>query len=182
MIENYILISNKIDNYLKKENKEVMKLKVESYNELLKKLNKEINDLMQKTQNQQINFNSLKYIFYEISSKEDMISIFGQDILKYHLINDINTKLKSSINFIEKTMEDLINKNNPFNLDSKYYDELVNMKIIELPKRVNNKNKEKTIIIGGHEISQAILTKRRKNIFSLYKEKEKEEKEGDYFY
>ena len=182
MIENYILISNKIDNYLKKENKEVMKLKVESYNELLKKLNKEINDLMQKTQNQQINFNSLKYIFYEISSKEDMISIFGQDILKYHLINDINTKLKSSIKVIEKTMEDLINKNNPFNLDSKYYDELVNMKIIELPKRVNNKNKEKTIIIGGHEISQAILTKRRKNIFSLYKEKEKEEKEGDDFY
>ena len=73
-------------------------------------------------------------------------------------------------------MEDLINKDNPFNLDNKYYHELINMKIIELPKKEEeDKEKKKTsIIIGGHEISQAILSKRRKNIFSILLEREKE--------
>ena len=58
------------------------------------------------------------------------------------------------------------------------------MKIIELPKKEEEEEKDKkiNIVIGGHEISQSILNKRRKNIFSLYKEKEKEELEQNDYY
>ena len=181
MIDNYYIISNKIESYLKKENKEILKLKIESYNELLNKLNEEINDLISRKHYNKININNLENIFNEINSKEDMISIFSKDILRYHLINEINIKIKSSIKIIEKIVEDLINKDNPFNLDNKYYHELINMKIIELPKKEEeDKEKKKTsIIIGGHEISQAILSKRRKNIFSLLLEREKEGYDDD---
>ena len=104
--------------------------------------------------------------------------------MKYHIINEINTKIKSSIKLIEKEIEELVGKEIPFNLNNQFYEELINMKIIELPKKEEDTEKDKriSIVIGGHEISQSILNKRRKNIFSLYKEKEKEELEQDEYY
>jgi hypothetical protein len=186
MIDKYIDISNKVENYLNnKENEEVIKLKIESYNELLLKLNNEINHLMANAKFKKINFKSLESIFNEINNKEELISFFNKEILKYHIINEINTKIKSSIKLIEKEIEELIGKEIPFNLSNQFYEELINMKIIELPKK-EDEEKEKdnriTIVIGGHEISKSILNKRRKNIFSLYKEKEKEEQEQDGYY
>ena len=185
MIDKYIDISNKVEAYLNnKENEEIIKLKIESYNELLLKLNNEINNLMANAKFKKINFNSLENIFNEINNKEELISIFNKEILKYHIINEINIKIKSSIKLIEKEIEELVGKEIPFNLNNQFYEELINMKIIELPKKEEDEEKDNriSIVIGGHEISQSILNKRRKNIFSLYKEKEKEELEQDENY
>ena len=104
--------------------------------------------------------------------------------MKYHIINEINIKIKSSIKLIEKEIEELVGKEIPFNLNNQFYEELINMKIIELPKKEEDEEKDNriSIVIGGHEVSQSILNKRRKNIFSLYKEKEKEELEQDENY
>jgi hypothetical protein len=185
MIDKYIDISNKVEAYLNnKENEEIIKLKIESYNELLLKLNNEINNLMANAKFKKINFNSLENIFNEINNKEELISIFNKEILKYHIINEINIKIKSSIKLIEKEIEELVGKEIPFNLNNQFYEELINMKIIELPKKEEDEEKDNriSIVIGGHEVSQSILNKRRKNIFSLYKEKEKEELEQDENY
>jgi hypothetical protein len=185
MIDKYILISNKVENYLNnKENEEIIKLKIESYNELLLKLNNEINNLIINTKFKKINFNNLENIFNEINNKEELISAFNKEILKYHILHEINTKLKSSIKLIEKEIEDLVGKEIPFNLSNQYYEELINMKIIELPKKEEDEEKDQriSIVIGGREVSQSILNKRRKNIFSLYKEKEKEELEQNKYY
>lgn len=185
MIDKYVNISNKVEKYLNnKENEEIIKLKIESYNELLLKLNNEINNLMTNAKFKKINFNNLENILNEINNKEELISIFNKEILKYHIINEINTKIKSSIKLIEKEIEELVGKEIPFNLNNQFYEELINMKIIELPKKEEDTEKDKriSIVIGGHEISQSILNKRRKNIFSLYKEKEKEELEQDEYY
>ena len=76
---------------------------------------------------------------------------------------------------MEKIINGLNNKDNPFNLDNKYYDELIKMKIIESKKKEIKKEERESIIIGGHEISKNILTKRRGNIYGIVKEKEKEE-------
>ena len=131
-----------------------------------------------------IDFNMLENIFNDISNKEELISIFNKEILKYHIIHEINTKIKSSINLIKKEIEELLGKEVPFNLSNNFYEELINMKIIEMHKKEENEEKDNrtSIIIGGHEVRQSILNKRRKNIFSLYKEKEKEKLEQEEYY
>ena len=113
-----------------------------------------------------------------------MISAFNKEILKYQIIHEINTKIKSSIKLFEKELEELVGKEIPFNLSNQCYEELINMKIIELPKKEEDEEKDQriSIVIGGREVSQSILNKRRKNIFSLYKEKEKEELEQNKYY
>ena len=161
------------------------KLDILSYSSL----SKEKEEFMDKYQQmidkfKKINFNSLENIFNEINNKEELISIFNKEILKYHIINEINIKIKSSIKLIEKEIEELAGKEIPFNLNNQFYEELINMKIIELPKKEEDEEKDQriSIVIGGREVSQSILNKRRKNIFSLYKEKEKEELEQDENY
>ena len=168
MIDKYILITNQIEIYLnKKRFGERKELNIKNYNILLNKLNQEIIDLKEKTRNKNIDFNDLESIFDEISIKEEMLLNFKKNILKYYIINEINIKINSSIKLLEKILDELTNKNNSFNLDNKYYKELINMKIIQpLKNKKEEKDERKQIIIGGRRISRDILCKRRKNIFS----------------
>ena len=170
MIDKYISVSNQITDILNKD--EILERKyydIKNYNTLLNDINDEIKELKEKTKNKNINFNILENIFNEISRKEEMMIIFNKKILKYYIMNEINTKIISTMNIIEKIIDELVCKDNYFNLDSKYYEELKNMKIIETKKKnkqekVKDKDDRQTIIIGGHEISKAVLSKRRKNI------------------
>ena len=170
MIDKYKLIVKQITEYLnKKIEEERFKLEIENYNKLLIGLSKDIKEYMD-IKNKKIYFNNMQQIFGEISRKEEMIHFFNKDILKYHILNEINIKIKSTIKSIEKIINELKNKDNSFNVDNKYYEALIKMKIIDKTKK-EDKDKDKvdrkSIIIGGHEVSKNLLSKRRRSVFSI---------------
>ena len=176
MIDKYNLIVNKIENYLyNKQEEERFKLEFFSNNKLLTKISKEIKDYMNNIKIANLNFNNLEIIMNELNSKEDMLKYFNKNIFKYHIINEINIKIKSSIKSFERIIDELNNKNNIFNLDKKYYEELTNMKIIETPKiKKEIKDPRISIIIGGVERRKSTIIKRRKRIFSIINPEEEE--------
>ena len=175
-IDKYFETINIINNYISKQDKEKTKLKIDAYNKSSLNIQKEITDLMIKFKNnkdKEMNLNYLEYFFREINSREETLLYLQKDILKYHILNEINIKMKSSLNKIEKILNEISNKKNPFNLDNKYHDEFVNMKIIksdlevkiEKKKEIEKEIKKKNIVIGGQIIDKEILMKRRSNIF-----------------
>ena len=133
-IEKYFKVINIINNYIEKLDKERIKLQIDAYNKNSIKIQKEINDLMEKfknNKNKELNLNYLEYFFKEINSREEMLLFLQKDIIKYHLVNEINIKMKSSMKKIEKILNEINNKSNPFNLNDKYKSEFSNMKIIK---------------------------------------------------
>ena len=131
----------RIRKYLDKENEGKVKLLVSAYNSSSVKIHKEIYDLIENLKakyndknQKEIKFNELEYYLNEINNKEGTLAFFKRDIIKYHLTNEINDKLKNSFDKINNILDEIINEENPFNLDSKYYQELVNMKIINPPE------------------------------------------------
>ena len=177
MIDKYYLIVNKIEKYLhNKQEEERFKLEILSNNKLLNKISNEIKDYMNNIKNENLNFNNFEVIMNDLSSKEVMLNYFNRNIFKFHLINEINIKIKSTIKSFEKIIDELKNKDNIFNLDKKYYDELINMKIIETPKiKKEIKDPRISIIIGGVERRKSTLNRRRKRIFSIIKPEEEED-------
>lgn len=150
---NYTNIMKRIKKYLDKENEGKIKLLVSAYNSSSVKIHKEIYDLIENLKmkyndksQKEIKFNELEYYLNEINKKESTLAFFKRDIIKYHLTNEINNKIKNSFNKINSILDEIINDENPFNLDSKYYQELVKMKIIKPtkgPEEENNINEIK---------------------------------------
>ena len=150
-IEKYFQVINTINNYILKLDPERTKLQIETYNKNSIKIRNEIDDLMVKfknNKNKEINLNYIEYYFNEINSREEMLLFLQKDILKYHLSHEINIKMKSSLNKIDKILNEINNIKNPFNLGDKYHNEFVNMKIIVksdnekeiVPKKGKNKD------------------------------------------
>jgi hypothetical protein len=177
-IDKYFKTINAINNYISKQDPEKAKLKIDAYNKSSLNIQKEIDILMSKFKNNKektINLNYLEHFFRDLSTKEETLLFLQKDILKYHILNEINVKMKSSINKIDKTLNEISDKKNPFNLGNKYQNELINMKVIksdieeELQKKKQLKEeiRKKSIIIGGHIINKVTLMKRRSNIFIL---------------
>ena len=132
-IEKYFQVINNINNYIFKLDPERTKLQIETFNKNSLKLKNEIDDLIAKfknNKNKEINLNYLEYFFREINSREEMLLFLQKDILKYHLSNEVNVKMRSSLNKIDKILNEINNIKNPFNLADKYRNEFVNMKII----------------------------------------------------
>ena len=169
MINKYFSLISQINKCLnKKETEERKYYEIENYNKLLNNIDNEIKDLRENAKNKNIDFNYLETIFNEISRKEEMLIIFNKKILKYYIINEINTKMNSTMKIIEKMIDELICSDNCFNLDSKYHDELIKMKIIETKIKNKDKQERPSIIIGGHEVSKNLLSKRRNNVLVMY--------------
>ena len=145
-IKTYQKIMSSVNTKLKKEDKERSSLVINAYNDLSQKMNKQLLELLDKLNNNYINcnrkimFNDLRSFFDQINSKEETLSFLGKDIIKYHLKSLINTKLKSSLDKIDRVLDEMTNENNPFNLDYKYYEELVKMDIIKEEKNIKEKN------------------------------------------
>ena len=145
-IKTYQKIMSSVNTKLKKEDKERSSLVINAYNDLSQKMNKQLLELLDKLNknyincNRKIMFNDLRSFFDQINSKEETLSFLGKDIIKYHLKSLINTKLKSSLDKIDRVLDEMTNENNPFNLDYKYYEELVKMDIIKEEKNIKEKN------------------------------------------
>ena len=139
-------VMEELENILAEKEKRYT-LVINAYNDLSQKMNKQLLELLEKLNNnfifqeKKILFNDLRSFFDEINSKEETLSFLGKDIIKYHLKNEINTKLKSSLDKIDRTLDEITEDKNPFNLSDKFYDELIKMEIIKLPKE----NKEKDL-------------------------------------
>ena len=136
--DNYTNIMKRIKKYLDKENEGKVKLLVSAYNSSSVKIHKEIYDLIENfkakynDKNQiELKFNELEYYLNEINNKENTLAFFKRDIIKYHLTNEINDKIKNSFDKINNILDEILDEENPFNLDSKYDPDLVKMKIIK---------------------------------------------------
>lgn len=137
VIKKYETMMSRIDNKLRSEDKERTSLIINAYNELSQKMNKQLFKLLDKLKNnyilknKKILFNDLRSFFDDINSKEETLSFLGKDIIKYHLKNEINTKLKSSLDKIDRTLDEIDNEQIPFNLENKFSEELIKMEIIK---------------------------------------------------
>lgn len=178
-VDKYFDTINAINNYISKQDHEKTKLKIDAYNKSSLNIQKEIDNLMSKFKNnkdnKEMNLNYLEHFFRELSTKEETLLFLQKDILKYHVLNEINVKMKSSLNKIDKILSEISDKKNPFNLGNKYQNELVNMKImksdieeeLQKKKELEEEIKKKSIIIGGHIINKLTLMKRRSSIFMI---------------
>ena len=144
-IENYQNIINQINAKLTSENQEKTSLIINAYNEYSKNITKQLKDLEQKlnknyiNSNKKITFNDLRSFFDEINSKEESLNFFGKDVVKYQLKEEINTKMKSNLEKIERMLDEMCKDDTPFNLDNKYLEELDKLEIIKL----NTEKKDK---------------------------------------
>ena len=144
-IENYQNIINQINAKLNSENQEKTSLIINAYNEYSKNITKQLKDLEQKlnknyiNSNKKITFNDLRSFFDEINSKEESLNFFGKDVVKYQLKEEINTKMKSNLEKIERMLDEMCKDDTPFNLDNKYLEELDKLEIIKL----NTEKKDK---------------------------------------
>ena len=155
VINIYQKLMSSIDNKLKNEDKERTTLVINAYNDLSQKMNKQLLELLEKLNNnfifeeKKILFNDLRSFFDEINSKEETLSFLGKDIIKYHLKNEINTKLKSSLDKIDRILDEITDDKNPFNLSDKFYEELIKMEIIKLPKEIKEKDLNNNSVIAN---------------------------------
>ena len=170
VIKKYRRIMSGIDNKLELEDKDRTTLVINAYNELSQKMNKQLFELLDKLNNnyilkdKKVLFNDLRSFFDEINSKEETLSFLGKDIIKYHLKNEINTKLKSSFDKIDRTLDEIIDDKIPFNLDNKYYEELIKMDIIKHPKNLKNNGEMSNLNTKNEEIlTKSIRTEERDN-------------------
>ena len=145
IIDYYTHIMKRIKKYLDKENEGKIKLLVSAYNSSSVKIHKEIYDLIENfkakynDKNQkEIKFNELEFFLNEINNKESTLAFFKRDIIKYHLTNEINDKIKNSFDRINNILDEIVNEDNPFNLDSKYYLDLLRMKISKTQEHDKN--------------------------------------------
>ena len=160
-IENYKYILNAITEKLNSENKEKTSLLINAYNDYSKNILKQLKDIEQKlyknfiNENKKIKFNDLRSFFDEINSKEESLNFFGKEVVKFQLKEEINTKMKSSLDKIERILNEMCNENAPFNLDNKYLEELSKLDIVKInqEKKENIKQKiqDKDIIIENND-------------------------------
>ena len=149
-IENYKNILKTISTKLNLENKEKTSIKINAYNDYSKNIIKQLKDIEKKLQknyineNRKITFNDLRAFFDEINSKEESLNFFGKEVTKYQLKEEINTKMISSIDKIERILNELCNENSPFNLDNKYLQELSKLDIIKINEEKKENLKQKS--------------------------------------
>jgi hypothetical protein len=164
-IKTYQKIMSSVNTKLKTEDKERSSLVINAYNDLSQKMNKQLLELLDKLNknyincNRKIMFNDLRSFFDQINSKEETLSFLGKDIIKYHLKSLINTKLKSSLDKINRVLDEMTNEKNPFNLDYKYYEELVKMDIIKEEKNIKEKN-----VINNEDINSSVKIRNEDNV------------------
>ena len=149
-VANYKNTLNKIIAKLSLENKEKTSIKINAYNDYSKNIIKQLKDIEKKLQKNYINeykkitFNDLRAFFDEINSKEESLNFFGKEVTKYQLKEEINTKMISSLDKIERLLNELCNEDSPFNLDNKYLQELSKLDIIKINQEKKENLKQKS--------------------------------------
>ena len=166
-INTYRKIVSGVNEKLKKENKEKASLEISAFNSSSKKINRQLNSILDNLNKNYVNnaekmtFTGLRSFFDDINEKEETLNLLSEKIIKYHLIKEINTKLKSSLDKIYRLLEENANDQNLFNLDYKIIQEMARLDIIQKVEEVKGDEESN---IDKTEVVNNIKKKRRSSI------------------
>ena len=181
-LENLIkMYQNIIDilrnNYIK-DNKIKINGLIENFENGATNINEEITQLLNNINNQnrkKFDFNELKSYFDKINNNEVKLSELNQELIKFHLNNEINYKINFIYSKINKIIDDAVDIKNLFNLEPKYYNELI--KIINFDQnRFNKKYKTNKFLDFNFSEENSINEENKNTNNNNNKEKEKNEK------
>lgn len=99
---------------------------IRNYNKESIKINNDINQLLKKleTHEEKINIKEFKSYFKEMNENEKKLYNINKKIIKYHLNFQINKKISSILDKMEKIVNETIDQNNPYNLSPNLNNEL----------------------------------------------------------
>lgn len=167
IIENYELFMKKIQKKLVLDKKNYKTLIISTFNDTALKISKQIGEIlnkldevMRKKGEKKLSIDELEYYFNEIAKKEETLEFIEDRTIKYLLTFEINRKVEEVFNKIENTLDEIINKEKPFNLEEKYNNELMNIISGQNNKKINNPG------IDG-KINKGILKSKGKRRFGL---------------
>lgn len=178
LIKIYQNILDIIKNTLNKDYKNKMDGFIQNFVNGVTNINEEIIQLLNNINNQskkKFDFNELRVYFDKINNNEVKLSELNQDLIKYHLFSEVNFKVNYFYTKINKILDDTIDIKNLFNLEPKYYNELI--KIINFDKNKYNK-KYKTNKFLDFDIPEENSVQEEDKKTNNNKEKEKNEKIG----
>ena len=115
----YEAVINQIKDELIRERETTIKDIINIYNENSLKINNDINQLIKQLEShkEEINIKEFKNYFEKMSENEDKINNINKDIIKYHLIAQMHTKIDSLFKQMEQIEKEAIkDETNPFNL------------------------------------------------------------------
>ena len=129
--ENYEVFMKKINKKLTKDTMKYKNIVINTFNDIALKINRQINEILnklseekKKKKNKKISLEDLQYYFDEIAKKEETLKFIENGTIKYLLTWEINRKIEETLNIIENTLDEIINEENPFNLEHKFCQEL----------------------------------------------------------
>ena len=168
-INTYKRIVSGINENLKKENKERATLEKNSFNSLSKKINKELNNILEQLNKNYVNndkkmvFSELRSFFDDINDKEETLNLLSENIVKYHLIKEINTKVQSSFDKIDRILSENNNEQNPFNFDFKIREEMARLDIFKNGEET--KGDEESYMEKNEAVNNTNITKKKRTSF-----------------
>jgi len=137
--EDYELFMKKINKKLTKDTMKLKNIVINTFNDIALKINKQINEILnklneekKKKNNKKMSLEDIQYYFDEIAKKEETLKFIENGTIKYLLTWEINRKAEETLDIIENTLDEIINEENPFNLEHKFCQ--------ELNKIINEKN------------------------------------------
>ena len=131
LAENYDLFMKKISKKLTKDTMKYKNIVINTFNDIALKINRQINDILnklseekKKKKNKKMSLEDLQYYFDQIAKKEETLKFLENGTIKYLLTWEINRKIEETLDIIENTLDEIINEENPFNLEHKFCQEL----------------------------------------------------------
>lgn len=143
LIKMYQNILDILKNNYSKEPKHKMNGLIQNFSDGANKINEEINKLLNNVNSKnkkKFEFDELKSYFNKINNNEVKLSELNRELVKYHLSTEINYKLNFIYNKLDKIINDAIDIKNLFNLEPKYYNELIRIINIDKNKNILNRN------------------------------------------
>ena len=143
IIKNYEFFMKKIQKKLSLDKKNYKTIIINTFNDIALKISRQINEILNKLdefkekKGKPLSIDELKYFFDEIAKKEETLEFIRDKTMKYLLSWEINRKLETAFEKIENTLDEILNKDKPFNLENKYNKELIKINTI------NNNNEKK---------------------------------------
>ena len=143
IFDKYEAVINEIKNELIIERETRIKDLINSYNENSLKITNDINQLIKNLENQkeEIKIKQFKNFFEKMSENEDKINNINKDIIKCHLISQINNKIESLYNNMDQIAKETIkDEKNPFDLEEPILNTELNSILNKIEKKDSNQN------------------------------------------
>ena len=129
--ENYEFFMKKLSKKLTDDTMKYKNIVINTFNDISLKIHRQINEILKKLseekkkkKNKKMSLEDLRYYFDQIAKKEETLKFLENGTIKYLLTWEINRKIEEALDIIENTLDEIINEENPFNLEHKFCQEL----------------------------------------------------------